>query len=156
MAIVLPNGLLNNAGLTYFRQVILRKAQILAVVDMHRDLFQPKNDTQTSMVLLRKWSEGESGETRGDYPIFMAIADRVGHDKRGKTVYKRAPDGSLLLHDWVRTSRVPRADGMFEEVSVVTREPIVDDELDDVAFAYREWLADQLKLMGSRRSGRVA
>lgn len=156
MAIVLPNGLLNNAGLAYFRKVILNKAQILAVVDMHRDLFQPKNDTQTSVVLLRKWSEGESSESHGDYPIFMAVADRVGHDKRGKTVFKRAPDGSLLLHDWVRTSRIPRHDGMFEEVSVVTREPIVDDELGEVAISYREWLVDQMKSARGRHAGKVA
>src|SRR5262249_9198744 len=71
----------------------------LAVVDMHRDLFQPHNDTQTSMVLLRKWGVGESAQTVGDYPIFMAIADTVGHNKRGKTIYKRSPDGSLILED---------------------------------------------------------
>jgi type I restriction enzyme M protein len=124
MAIVLPNGLLNNAGLAYFRQCVLDKAQLLAVVDMHRDLFQPRNDTQTSMVLLRKWSEGETAESHGDYPIFMAIADAVGHDKRGKTIFKRAPDGSLLLHDSIKTHRIPKADGGFEEVEVRTKEPI--------------------------------
>lgn len=36
MAIVLPNGLLNNPGLAYFRHVILSQAQLMAVVDMHR------------------------------------------------------------------------------------------------------------------------
>ncbi len=63
MAIVLPNGLLNNPGLSYFRKAVLSKAQLLAVVDMHRDLFQPHNDTQTSMVLLRKWAVGETAAT---------------------------------------------------------------------------------------------
>ena len=63
MAMVMPNGLLNNTSLAYFRKAILDKAQLLAVVDMHRDLFQPKNDTQTSMVLLRKWGNGETAET---------------------------------------------------------------------------------------------
>lgn len=144
MAIVLPNGLLNNPGLSYFRQAILGQAQLLAVVDMHRDLFQPRNDTQTSMVLLRKWSEGESAESHGDYPVFMAIADKVGHNKRGNTVFKRAPDGSLLLADTTRTHRVPKADGTFEEVAVTTTAPIVDDELNDVAEAYHVWLAEQL------------
>ena len=144
MAIVLPNGLLNNPGLSYFRQAILGQAQLLAVVDMHRDLFQPRNDTQTSMVLLRKWSEGESAESHGDYPVFMAIADKVGHNKRGNTVFKRAPDGSLLLADTMRTHRVPKADGTFEEVAVTTTAPIVDDELNDVAEAYHVWLAEQL------------
>lgn len=151
MAIVLPNGLLNNPGLSYFRQVILKQAQLLAVVDMHRDLFQPRNDTQTSMVLLRKWSEGESAASHGDYPVFMAIADKVGHNKRGNTVFKRAPDGSLLLTDTVRTHKVPKADGTFEEVAVLATVPIVDDELNDVADAYHSWLAEQLLPVRKRK-----
>lgn len=144
MAIVLPNGLLNNPGLAYFRQCILAQAQLLAVVDMHRDLFQPRNDTQTSMVLLRKWSAGETAATHGDYPVFMAIADSVGHNKRGATIYKRAPDGSLLLHETVKKHRIPKSDGSFEEVEIKAKEPIVDDELDDVAETYHRWLAEQL------------
>ena len=144
MAIVLPNGLLNNPGLAYFRQCILEQAQLLAVVDMHRDLFQPRNDTQTSMVLLRKWSAGESAATHGDYPVFMAIADAVGHNKRGNTIYKRAPDGSLLLHETVKTHRIPKPDRSFEELEIKAKEPIVDDELEDVAEEYHRWLAEQL------------
>ena len=144
MAIVLPNGLLNNPGLAYFRQCILGQAQLLAVVDMHRDLFQPRNDTQTSIVLLRKWSAGESATTHGDYPVFMAIADAVGHNKRGATIYKRAPDGSLLLQETVKKHRIPKPDGTFDEVEIKAKEPIVDDELDEVADAYHRWLAEQL------------
>ncbi len=151
MAIVLPNGLLNNPGLSYFRQAILGQAQLLAVVDMHRDLFQPRNDTQTSIVLLRKWSEGESATSHGDYPVFMAIADKVGHNKRGNTLFKRAPDGSLLLSDTVRTHRVPEADGTFEEVAATTTAPLVDDELNDVAEAYHAWLAEQLLSVRKRK-----
>ena len=152
MAIVLPNGLLNNPGLAYFRQCILGQAQLLAVVDMHRDLFQPRNDTQTSMVLLRKWSAGESALTHGDYPVFMAIADTVGHNKRGNTVYKRAPDGSLLLHETVKKHRIPKADGTFDEVEIKAKEPIVDDELDEVAGEYHRWIAEQLTPARKRKN----
>ena len=155
MAVVLPNGLLNNPGLAYFRQIILRQAQLLAVVDMHRDLFQPRNDTQTSMVLLRKWGTGESPSTHGDYPVFMAIADAVGHNKRGKTTYKRAADGSLLLHDVEKEHRVKKDDGTVESVRITTSEPIVDDDLDDVAIAYHSWLVNQLS-GASRHSIEVA
>ncbi len=144
MAIVLPNGLLNNPGLAYFRSTILSKAQILAVVDMHRDLFQPRNDTQTSMVLMRKWGIGESAERHGDYPIFMAIADKVGHNKRGNAVYKRSPDGSLLLHRTVSTHRALKPDGAFEDVQIAVDEPIIDDELDEIAAEYHHWLDQQL------------
>ncbi|MBW8365405.1 MAG: N-6 DNA methylase [Rhizobium sp.] len=144
MAIVLPNGLLNNPGLAYFRNRVLAQAQLLAVVDMHRDLFQPRNDTQTSMVLLRKWGVGETEKTHGDYPVFMAIADSVGHNKRGATIHKRAPDGSLLLQETVKKHRVPKLDGTFDEIETIVKEPIVDDELDAVAEAYHLWLAEQL------------
>lgn len=152
MAIVLPNGLLNNSGLAYFRSVILEKAQLLAVVDMHRDLFQPRNDTQTSMVLLRKWGAAETAHLHGDYPIFMAIADRVGHNKRGNTVHKRGPDGSLLLREVSTTHRVPTESGGFEEVVVTIEEPIVDDELDEIANAYHQWLTEQA-VPARKRSG---
>lgn len=151
LAIVLPNGLLNNPGLAFFRNRILAQAQLLAVVDMHRDLFQPRNDTQTSMVLLRKWAIGESEMTHGDYPVFMAIADSVGHNKRGVTVHKRAPDGSLLLQETVKKHRVPRPDGTFEEVETIVKEPIVDDELDEVAEEYHRWLEEQLTPVRMRR-----
>lgn len=153
MAIVLPNGLLNNPGLTFFRHAILEKAQLLAVVDMHRDLFQPHNDTQTSMVLLRKWSEGEGAGTHGDYPIFMAIADAVGHNKRGKTIYKRQPDGSVMLRDVViKKSRVLRS-GEEEQVLVRSQQPVVNDELDDVAETYLSWLERLSALRRGRRGG---
>ncbi len=144
MAIVLPNGLLNNPGLAYFRYCILQQAQLLAVVDMHRDLFQPKNDTQTSMVLLRKWAHGETAENRGDYPIFMAIADKVGHDKRGATLFKRAPDGSVLLTEVVKRRRAVGPGGVTEDVEVYSREPLVDDELDEIPGAYHDWLRRQV------------
>jgi len=155
MAIVMPNGLLNNPGLAYFRQAVLRQAQLLAVVDMHRDLFQPRNDTQTSMVLLRKWNTGESALSHGDYPIFMAIADAVGHNKRGKTLHKRAADGSLLLHDSVTVRRVPKRDGTFEEVEIRAKEPIVNDELDEIADAYHRWLAERSTPVRKRRGERA-
>ena len=151
MAIVLPNGLLNNPGLAYFRSCILSQAQLLAVVDMHRDLFQPRNDTQTSVVLLRKWSEGESAASHGDYPVFMAIAEKVGHNKRGNTVFKRAPDGSLLLDDIRRTHRLLKADGSYEEVIVTSKEPIIDDELNAVAEAYHQWLTEQVTPVRKRK-----
>lgn len=96
------------------------------------------------MVLIRKWGVGETAEEHGDYPIFMAIADKVGHNKRGNALYKRAPDGSLLLHQTITTHRIRNPDGSFEEVQVASDEPIIDDELDEIASEYHSWLAQQL------------
>jgi type I restriction enzyme M protein len=141
MAMVIPNGILNNPALGYIRAWLLRKTQVLAVVDMHRDLFQPKNDTQTSMVLLRRLSVEEEAIASAPglkYDIFMAVAESVGHDKRGSTKYRRTPGGEDVLRK--RTELVPTPDGL-REIEVVDR--VVDDELPDVAEAYRRWLSGQ-------------
>lgn len=136
MAIVLPNGLLNNPGLEYFRYWLLSKAQVLAVVDMHRDLFQPHNDTQTSMVLLRRRA---AHEPVADYPLFMAIADSIGHNKRGAIVYQRNPDGTLVIE--TRTVKQTRVINGIEQVhDVIINSPVIDDELDDCAEEYLKWL----------------
>ncbi|MDP2601080.1 MAG: N-6 DNA methylase [Deltaproteobacteria bacterium] len=42
MAMVIPNGILNNPALGYVRQWLLTHTQILSVVDMARDRFQPR------------------------------------------------------------------------------------------------------------------
>jgi type I restriction enzyme M protein len=147
MAMVIPNGILNNPGLGYVRQWILTHAQVLAVVDMHRDLFQPGNDTQTSMVLMRRLSPGEvaTAEATGlDYPVFMAIAEKIGHDKRGNAIYRRAADGSDLLVKRIETvPEIDQATGMEVLREVEVTERLIDDELPEVAEAYLRWLEEQ-------------
>lgn len=147
MAMVIPNGILNNPGLAYVRYWLLRRAQILAVADMHRDLFQPGNDTQTSMVLLRRLSAEEVAEAEGpglDYPIFMAVAEKIGHDKRGSVIYRRTEDGSDALVKRVETVKeIDQATGVevLRDMEVTERQ--IDDELPEVASAYLRWLWEQ-------------
>lgn len=147
MAMVIPNGILNNPSLAYVRQWLLTKVQLLAVVDMHRDLFQPGNDTQTSMVVMRRLSarEEEIAQRSGlDYPIFMAIAEKIGHDKRGNTLYRRNDDGSDVLvkkHETIREIDQSTGKEIIKEVDVTDR--LVDDELDEVADAFLAWLEEQ-------------
>lgn len=147
MAMVIPNGILNNPGLEYVRQWILTRAQILAVVDMERDLFQPKNDTQTSMVLMRRLNADEEAEAQSiglDYPVFMAIAETIGHDKRGNAIFRRTADGEDVLIE--RTEEVNEVDPdtgdeVLREITVTEKAP--DDDLPIVAAAYRQWLGEQ-------------
>lgn len=147
MAMVIPNGILNNPSLAYVRQWLLTKVQLLAVVDMHRDLFQPGNDTQTSMVVMRRLNATEEDIAKRsglDYPIFMAIAEKIGHDKRGNTLYRRNDDGSDMLvkkHETVREIDQETGKEIIKEVDVTDR--LVDDELDEVADAFLAWLEEQ-------------
>lgn len=147
MAMVIPNGILNNPGLAYVRHWLLRRTQILAVVDMHRDLFQPGNDTQTSMVLMRRLSAEETAKAEScglDYPIFMAVAEKIGHDKRGSAIYRRTEDGEDALVMRIETVKeIDQATGaeVLRDIEVTERQ--IDDELAEVATAYLRWLGEQ-------------
>lgn len=138
MAIVIPNGILNNAPLAYVRQWLLDNVQLLAVVDMHRDLFQPQNDTQTSMVFCRRLAPNERPD---DYPIFFAVTTRIGHDKRGHPIYKRDLDGSDILTTNTITIKT------FDSGKLVDRQieetgPIIDDQLSEIPAIYEKWRTD--------------
>lgn len=147
MAMVIPNGILNNPGLAYVRDWLLRNVQVLAVVDMHRDLFQPKNDTQTSMVLMRKLSptERQSAATVGlDYPIFMALAEKIGHDKRGNVIYRRTAEGEDALVARVENvTEIDPTSGDRIMKAVEVKDRLVDDELPEDAASYVKWLGTQ-------------
>jgi len=145
-ALVIPNGILNNPALGYVRTWLMSNTQVLAIVDMARELFQPKNDTQTSMVLARRLSPEERAlATAGtlEYPIFMAVTERVGHDRRGNVLYRRTETGDDVLV--TRTETVPEIDVESGELvlrSVEVQERQVDDELEDAATAFRRWLGE--------------
>ncbi len=59
MAIVLPQGLLNNTNAEYIRRFIIEEARILAVVGLHVNTFKPHTGTKTSVLFLRKYTDEE-------------------------------------------------------------------------------------------------
>jgi type I restriction enzyme M protein len=147
MAMVIPNGILNNPGMSYVRHWLVRRTQILAVVDMQRDLFQPGNDTQTSMVLMRRLSPEEVAEAEAtglDYPLFMAVAEKIGHDKRGNLIYRRTAEGEDALVSRVETViEIDQKTGAEVLGKIEVTERLIDDELPEVATAYLRWMSNQ-------------
>ncbi len=59
MAIVLPQGRLNNTNDEYIRKFIMERARILAVVGLHGNTFKPHTGTKTSVLFLQKYAEEE-------------------------------------------------------------------------------------------------
>ncbi|MEO0238640.1 MAG: N-6 DNA methylase [candidate division WOR-3 bacterium] len=59
MAIVLPQGLLNNTNAEYIRRFIIDEARVLAVVGLHVNTFKPHTGTKTSVLFLRKYTDEE-------------------------------------------------------------------------------------------------
>ncbi len=97
MAIVLPQGVLNNTNMENIREYLFDKARILAVVGLHGNTFKPHTGTKTSVLFLQKWGAG-AGEPPKDYPIFMAVSKKGGKDNSGDYVYKKDKDGNYV-HD---------------------------------------------------------
>ncbi|MEW6085505.1 MAG: N-6 DNA methylase [Chloroflexota bacterium] len=147
MAMVIPNGILNNPALGYVRQWMLENTQVVAVVDMARELFQPKNDTQTSMVLMRRLSSKErtlATARKLDYPVFMAVTEKIGHDKRGNLIYRQTKTGEdLWATRYEPVIEINPKTGAEKVRSIEYKERVVDDELAEVVVAFKEWLKKQ-------------
>lgn len=96
MVIVLPKQNLNGANeeSVEFRKWLLNKVQVIAVVDLPREAFQPHTGTKTSLVFLKKVKEIPE-----NYPVFMAVSEAVGHDRRGLPLYKKDSNGKILLNE---------------------------------------------------------
>jgi len=96
MAIVLPQGVLNNTNMEYVRDYLFGKVRILAVVGLHGNTFKPHTGTKTSVLFLQKW--GNESKSQKDYPIFMAVSKKAGKDNSGDYLYKKDPSGGFV-HD---------------------------------------------------------
>lgn len=80
MAIVLPDGIYGNESLGYIRNWLLKQGRIVAVIDVPLETFMPNTSTKTSIMIFQKL---EKNKIPDDYPVFMAVAETCGHDRRG-------------------------------------------------------------------------
>ena len=96
LAIVLPQGILNNTNMQYIRQFLFDKARILAVVGLAVNTFKPHTGTKTSVLFLQKWTENEK-PLEEDYPIFMAVSKKSGKDNSGDYIYKKDAENNFIF-----------------------------------------------------------
>jgi type I restriction enzyme M protein len=146
LGIVLPDGILGNPGDEYIRYWILRHCWVLASIDMPVESFivEANVNILTSLIFLKKKTQQEiQAEDLGkkiDYPVFMAVAEKVGFDRRGNTLYKRHPDGEEILVEKSFEEKV-RIGGTMEVRTLHRKERILDDDLPEIAKAYAEFRA---------------
>lgn len=80
MAIVLPDGIYGNNQLGYIRKWLLERVRITAIIDVPTETFMPNTPTKTTIMILQKLPKNK---IPNDYPIFMAVAETCGHNRRG-------------------------------------------------------------------------
>ena len=64
MGIVLPDAILGSPGLGYIREWLIQNHRIIASIDLHVDTFQPRNGTQTSVLILQKKTQAKKDAER--------------------------------------------------------------------------------------------
>lgn len=122
LGIVLPDSILSNPGLYWIREWILKKAYLVASIDLPAETFQPHTGTQTSVLILKKKTLGQQ-KRHEEYDIFMALPEKVGHDRRGNPILKKTLDGKIE----------------------VTQEglPLIDDDLPFITKAFKERIREK-------------
>lgn len=125
MAIVLPQGNLNNLGTRGLRDYIAKRARLLAVVGLPYNAFKPFTNTKTSVVFVQKWG-GVAGEPVGNYDVFMAVSQESGKDNSGRYIYKTDAEGN-----YVDENSVP--------ITESGRPPAIDHDMNEIAEAFVAW-----------------
>ena len=145
MGIVLPDAILGSPGLEYIRTWLIQKAYIIASIDLHEDTFQPRNGTQTSVLFIQKKTQDEidkeekSGQMK-DYKIFMAMVDRIGHDRRGTTLFKRDKYGNeILVPEENEVVELDQISSGQKTIKVTSQTKVIDDQTKEVPKIFAKW-----------------
>lgn len=147
VAMVLPDGILGSPGLGYVREWILTNTHVLASVDLHPDTFQPHVSIQTSVLVLQRKTDEQialeaAAGKKSDYPVFMAVANHIGHDKRGNKSYVRDEKGGEIIEEVEETVK-EYEDGKPIYRKMKTQRKVLDDNTLQIAQAFRQWLSEQ-------------
>ena len=142
MAIVLPDGILGNPNTEYVRDWILKKFKVLASVDLAVEAFLPQVGVQASLLFLQKKTDDEVLQAelqQENYAVFMAIAEKLAHDRRGKAIYLRDDDGAELLFPETREYLVTDKKGNKTLKSRQQKVKRIDDDLPGIVEAYSDF-----------------
>ena len=140
LAIVLPDSILGNPNMLQVREWILSKFKVLASVDLAVEAFLPQVGVQASLLFLQKKTEleGQLALEGEDYEVFMAIAEKLGKDRRGVPIYVRDEDGAEILFDVEKEYAVRRKDGPSEVHLRREKQRLLDDDLPVIVKAYNK------------------
>jgi len=124
MAIVLPQGLLNNTNAEYIRRFVIDEARILAVVGLHGNTFKPHTGTKTSVLFLRKYAEEEKEKIRQTRAKYEGEWEKFLENLKEK--YQ-----DLAWDSSVDEEEIPEELNSFLEIYFETREEIEESPVEE-------------------------
>jgi type I restriction enzyme M protein len=147
VAIVLPDGILGNPNTLPVREWILDKFKILASVDLAVEAFLPQVGVQASLLFLQRKTEVErqlAQDSAEEYEVFMAIAEKLGKDRRGNPIFVRDEEGAEILFDTETQYVVHKKDGSIEVRIRREKSKQLDDDLPKITEEYLKFLNESL------------
>jgi type I restriction enzyme M protein len=137
MAIVLPDGILGNPNSEYVRFWILNHFKLIASVDLAVEAFLPQVGVQASLLFLQKKKDDEKLLSNLKYDIFMAVAEKLGKDRRGVPIFERDDEGAELLFD--STAEYLISDNKGNKILKKRREKTkrINDDLPEIVKAFK-------------------
>lgn len=97
IGIVMPKSFLDTQTYAPARKLLFTDFKLLAVINCHKDTFQPHTGVRTCLVFVQR-----PVEAMEDYAIFLAISKKIGQDSEGIPIFSRDKEGNLtdqLDHD---------------------------------------------------------
>jgi len=129
MAMVVPDGIVNNPGLRFIRSWLLRRSRIVASVKLPQTTFEASGGIKhPTLLIVRKFCQAEVEQAqRGvfleDYRVFMSAPLTSGIKERGKPIYLAHDDGQEMVDNNGKRMR--------------------DDEIGGVVNVFQAWLNGQ-------------
>jgi len=123
LAIVLPNGILENISFSYVRYFLKTNCKINAIIKLPDDTFIPYGTgVKTSLLFLEKKKTKENN----NYQIFFSKITKLGYkgNKNGTPIYKKDEQGNLIYKN---------------------NSKIIDEDYSKVLNDYQEFQKDNLK-----------
>lgn len=94
IGIVMPKSFLDTQTYLPLRKIILDNYILRAVINCHKNTFQPHTGVRTCLVFVEKPLKGKP--VPNNYSIFMAISRKIGQDSEGFPIFKRDEKNEML------------------------------------------------------------
>lgn len=135
MGIVLPDSITINSSLQYVRDYIIENTQVIAIISLPDIAFSHYGaNVKTSLLFVRKRNDKEK---RKNYPIYMAMAERIGYTAAGKD--DLVNDLIPILEHYKRFEKFPETftvDSEFKEkIFVVNVDEIIGRRFDPKGYS---------------------
>ena len=130
LAIVLPDGILNNPGLRFIRSWLLRRSRLIASIDLPKTTFKASGGVNNPSVLLvqkftrEQAAQADKGIIDSAYKVFMSTPQTAGITNRATPVYLRHRDGRERMDD--------------------EGNKMIDDEISSIPSAFQSWVESSI------------